>query len=151
MLIPSPVGEDSAGDMPEVAPERGADAPTGEAFPAFQAAPDFSAVGGVGPPKEALDPSELPAQGPRTLHIPCPSGHVLETPEDMVGQDVLCPFCNAQFRLRYDDSLEHRRERELEEERRQARTARAWLNWSIVTAAIVILGVILLFAVSASR
>lgn len=153
MLIPSPTGEGTTGDVAEPPPEAAsqADAASDAAFPAFQAAPDFSAVGGVAPPQEAPDPAELPAQGPRTLHIPCPSGHVLETPEDMVGQDALCPFCNTQFRLRYDDSLEHQRERELEEERRQARTARAWLNWSIVTAAIVILGVILLFAVSASR
>ncbi|MFW5692914.1 MAG: hypothetical protein ACOCWL_01730 [Thermoguttaceae bacterium] len=153
MLIPSPTGEDSAEDAPEPpSPEPAAPEPSaGEDFPAFQAAPDFSAVGGIGPPQEGIEPVQLPSQTPKTLHIPCPNGHVLETPEDMVGQDALCPFCNAQFRLRYDDSLEHRRERELEEERRQARAARAWLNWSIVTAAIVILGVILLFAISASR
>ncbi len=150
MLIPSPAGDGGDDDTAQ-GPSPGMAEPDAGAFPAFHTAPDFSAVGGVAPSPEAPAPAELPAQTPKMLHIPCPSGHVLETPEDMVGQDALCPFCNAQFRLRFDDSLERRREKELEEERRQARAARAWLNWSIAAAAVVVLGVILLFAIAASR
>lgn len=150
MLIPPPDG----GELPQD-PSDGStsvdtpSSPSDGAFPALHTAPDFSVFGGV-PPGQDADPPEITAADPKVLHIPCPSGHVLETPEEMIGQDALCPFCNAQFRLRYDDSLERRRERELEEERRQARAARAWLNWSIAIAAVVVIGVILLFIVRAS-
>src|SRR5205085_3305126 len=39
----------------------------------------------VPPPAE---PPKLEAE-PRILHIPCPNGHELETPAEMLGQDVL--------------------------------------------------------------
>ncbi|MDY0166792.1 MAG: hypothetical protein RBS80_09630 [Thermoguttaceae bacterium] len=151
MLIPSPTGGDVS---PETAPAEaspgGAPGANADAFPTFSTAPDFAAIGGVAPTNEAPQEVELAPQAPKVLHIPCPRGHILETPEEMVGQDALCPFCNLQFRLRYDDSLEHRREKEEEEERRQQRAAKAWLNWSIAAAVVVILGVILLFIVRAS-
>ena len=166
MVIPMPAGmqqapgpvQPSAPQEPEPAPPPGVEAgantapsPTGEAFPAFNAAPDFSVIGGVTPTTEAPSEAELPAQQPKILHIPCPKGHILETPEDMVGQDALCPFCNLQFHLRYDDSLEYKREKEEEAERRQRRAERAWFNWSIAAAVVVLLGVTLLFIISASR
>ncbi len=150
MLIPAPDGRELPQDPSDgAAPGGGPSAPSDEAFPALHTAPDFSVLGGA-PPEQAAAPPEITAADPKLLHIPCPSGHVLETPEEMIGQDALCPFCNAQFQLRYDDSLERRRERQLEEERREARTARAWLNWSIAIAAVVVIGVILLFIVRAS-
>ncbi len=153
MLIPSPDGSDTPLDgapggvsaEAESSPQQNSDA-----FPTFSTAPDFAAIGGVTPAGEAPVEAELPAQSPKLLHIPCPRGHVLETPEEMVGQDALCPFCNLQFRLRFDDSLEHRREKEEEEARRQQRAAKAWLNWSIAAAVVVLFGVILLFIVRAA-
>jgi len=151
MFIPSPVGAQPP-DSDVAAPSSGAPETRpagGDAFPRFDQPPDFSAIGGVGPAREMPSAAELPAQGPKVFHIPCPSGHVLETPEEMIGQDALCPFCKMPFRLRYEDSVEACREREAEEERRQQRAARAWLNWSIVAAAVVIFGVILLFLVRA--
>ncbi|MDZ7615821.1 MAG: hypothetical protein U1E05_02390 [Patescibacteria group bacterium] len=102
-------------------------------------------MGGTTPTNEAPAEAELPAQAPKILHIPCPKGHVLETPEEMIGQDALCPFCNLQFRLRYDESIEYKREQEEEAERRQIRAERAWLNWSIAAAVAVVLSVILMF------
>ena len=152
MIIPGPVGVQSAPSPAQPDPEAEGEPsppPGGDTFPAFNAAPDFSVVGGVTPTNEAPTEAELPAQEPKILHIPCPKGHVLETPEEMIGQDALCPFCNLQFRLRYDDSLEYKREQEAEEERRQQRAARAWMNWSIAAAVAVVLSVILLFVLRA--
>jgi hypothetical protein len=74
---------------------------------------------------------------PRLLHIPCPNGHELETPEDMLGQEVLCPHCGAQFVLREQDSLEARRLREIELDRRLREQSKAWFNWAIVIAVLV--------------
>ncbi len=151
MLIPPPTGAEPSEGLSQEETAAGSElAPSAKAaFPALHTAPDFSRLGEA-TPTQAEAPPELTPAGPKVLHIPCPSGHVLETPEEMIGQDALCPFCNAPFRVRYDDSLERRRERELEEERRQARAARAWLNWSIAIAAAVVAGVILLFVIRAS-
>ncbi len=85
------------------------------------------------------------------LHIVCPSGHVLETPREMIGEDAICPFCHVQFRLRYENSLEYRKQRQAERERRELERGKAWMQWAFAIAAVVVLGVILLFAASASR
>jgi DNA-directed RNA polymerase subunit RPC12/RpoP len=76
-------------------------------------------------------------QEPRLLHIPCPNGHELETPEDMLGQEVLCPHCGAQFVLREQDSLEAQRLREIELDRRLREQSNAWFNWAIVISVLV--------------
>ncbi|MEX2187594.1 MAG: hypothetical protein WD875_12400 [Pirellulales bacterium] len=107
------------------------------------------------PVQEAVLPEESAAAGlpgfggtaeapdePRLLHIPCPNGHELETPEDMLGQEVLCPHCSAQFKLRERDSIEFRRKREAELERMHRRQARNWMNWAIALGVIVVLGVL---------
>ncbi|RIK81008.1 MAG: hypothetical protein DCC68_09715 [Planctomycetota bacterium] len=85
--------------------------------------------------------ADEPAE-PRLLHIPCPNGHELETPEDMLGQEVLCPHCNAQFKLREKDSIEFRRKRQAEIERMHHKQAKNWMNWAIALGVIVVLGVI---------
>src|SRR5687768_12387862 len=54
--------------------------------------------GAAAAPTATMAPA-APAE-PELLHIPCPNGHELETPLDMLDQEVLCPQCNAQFRLR---------------------------------------------------
>lgn len=86
----------------------------------------------------ADDPFASAPPEPRLLHIPCPNGHELETPDDMLGQEVLCPHCSAQFVLREQDSLEARRLREIEMERRLREQSKAWFNWTIVIAVIVV-------------
>ena len=85
------------------------------------------------------------------LHIRCPSGHILETPRDMLEEDVMCPFCQAQFHLRYRDSIEYKHEKEAKIARREAQLGRAWLHWSIAIAVVVLIGVIVLIAASAGR
>lgn len=62
----------------------------------------------------------------------------------MLGQEALCPYCQAQFRLRYDDSREYRQEQAEELERRERRAAQLWLRWSIGIGLVVVLGVIAL-------
>ncbi len=75
---------------------------------------------------------------PDIVHIPCPNGHELETPLEMIGQQVLCPHCGVQFKLKHENSVEYRREREIIEQR----AARLWFNWAI--AAAVLVGILLL-------
>lgn len=84
---------------------------------------------------------------PSFLHIPCPNGHELETPFDMLGQDVLCPHCGAQFYLREEDSVEHRvRQEELDVER-----GKFWFNWAIAAAVLVGGGLFLLMIIALSK
>lgn len=80
----------------------------------------------------------------RTVHIPCPQGHELETPWDMLGQDALCPICNVQFKLKYELS----REFETRQKQREYRLGKKWLNWAIAAAILVGLGLLTLVAVS---
>ena len=84
------------------------------------------------------------------LHIPCPNGHELEVPPDMLDQDVMCPHCEAQFRLRAKDSVEHKRKRKIELEARERRLGNLWLNWAIVVAVLVVIGLLLLILSSRS-
>ncbi|HEX3727893.1 MAG TPA: hypothetical protein VHV08_16695 [Pirellulales bacterium] len=91
-----------------------------------------------------LDVGEVPLGGPEKaaeietlLHIPCPNGHELETPLDMIGQRVMCPHCQAEFRLRREKSIEYLREQEIIDRRR----SRFWLQLSIV--AVCFVGVVL--------
>ena len=80
---------------------------------------------------------EHPVEEERLLHIPCPNGHILETPLDMLGQEVLCPQCGAQFGLREKDSLESRERRRQIEEAQERRAAQNWFNWAIVLGVLV--------------
>jgi hypothetical protein len=72
------------------------------------------------------------------LHIPCPNGHELETPLDMIGEKALCPHCGVQFRLKREKSIEYLREQELLDRKR----ARFWFQLAILAASFV--GVLLL-------
>ena len=49
--------------------------------------------------------------------------HLLLSPADMLGQDVLCPECHVQFRLRERDSVEYQQKRALAEQRREKQSA----------------------------
>jgi hypothetical protein len=84
---------------------------------------------------------------PEFLHIPCPNGHELESPRDMLGQDVLCPHCRSQFRLHVADSREHREEREqLEHER-----GLFWMRGAITAAVLIGGGVLVLLLMAVWR
>lgn len=88
-----------------------------------------------------LEGSASPALAPQEpqeelVHLFCPNGHELETPTEMLGQDALCPHCQAQFRLRMRDTTEYKEE-QLRKEREFNRRA---LRWAITTAVVVALG-----------
>ncbi len=104
-----------------------------------------------GAPNVPGDWQESAPEDPRFWHIPCPNGHILETPEDMLDQDVLCPFCETQFTLRKFQSVEETEKRERERAIRDERAGQLWLKWAIGIAAVVILGLIVLIAISANQ
>jgi len=91
-----------------------------------------------------LDTGELDAAavGETLLHIPCPNGHELEVPLDMLGQRALCPQCNAEFRLRREKSVEYIRQQELLDRKR----AEFWFRLAIIAACVVGIVLIIMFA-----
>jgi hypothetical protein len=94
------------------------------------------------PPVEpAPPPKPEPAvvQEPRVVRIPCPKGHVLETPSDMFGQQALCPYCNTQFELRYEDSIEYAEQLVEAKHLREEQINQLWVKWSIRAAVFVVL------------
>ncbi len=82
------------------------------------------------------------AAAEEVLHIPCPNGHELETPIDMIGQRAMCPHCKVQFKLRREKSVEYLREREIIDRRR----ARFWFQLAIVAASFVVLLLLVMVA-----
>ena len=97
------------------------------------------------------DPYGATATGAQMFHIPCPNGHELETPPDMLNQDVMCPHCGVRFQLREKDSIEYKRRKREETERAERKAGSAWLNWAIVFAVMVVLGLVILIIVSANN
>jgi len=85
------------------------------------------------------------------VHISCPLGHILETPLKMIGEDAMCPFCQAEFRLRYEDSLEYKQARAEQIERREARLGETWLRWSIAIATAVLVALAFLVAYAMTK
>jgi hypothetical protein len=85
---------------------------------------------------------------PAVLHILCPNGHSLETPREMLGQDAICPHCDTEFRLCYETSVEYRKEKDAKEEEQEIEVGNVWLNFSIIAAVVVILGIIFLIVLS---
>ncbi|NUQ66523.1 MAG: hypothetical protein HUU20_29015 [Pirellulales bacterium] len=99
--------------------------------------------------KHAEFPQEHNRELPSVVHLLCPSGHELETPREMLGQDALCPYCQAQFLLRYEDSLEYRRQKAEERAQREEAIAKAWMKWSIAAAIIVVVAVVVMIVMAA--
>ena len=100
------------------------------------------APGETAAPAEEAKPAEPEKKEPRIVRIPCPQGHELQTPMDMVNQDVLCPICNTQFHLRYEDSIEFKEEQAELRRRKAEQLNQAALKWSIIAAVVVVLGII---------
>jgi hypothetical protein len=115
----------------------------GAQFAAPEAAPVTAAAEATA--AEQLPDEPAPAaekQQPRIVRIACPQGHELQTPMDMIGQEVLCPFCNAQFILLYENSVEFKEEQAELERLREERLNRTALQWAIVAAVVVVLGIL---------
>jgi len=87
---------------------------------------------------------------PELLHIPCPEcKEVLETPVEMLDQDVMCPHCEAQFQLRRRDSVEFKRKKEQQERIKEDKAGRAWFSWAII-AVVLVLGFLLFLIIASS-
>jgi len=102
---------------------------------------DASAAPGAVRGIEELDVGELDsgelgeaALGETLLHIPCPNGHELEVPLDMIGQRAMCPHCGAEFRLRQEKSAEYIRQQELIDRKR----GEFWFRLAIIAAGVVV-------------
>jgi hypothetical protein len=103
----------------------------------------------IAPPVEARPAAPAEPAEPEVLHIPCPKGHELEVPLDMLDTEVLCPTCNTQFMLRAKDSVEHRRRHEEERRLKEEKTDTFWFKFSIGIAAAVVLLLLTLMIMSA--
>lgn len=127
-IIPQPIGPPAGGFE------------TGSRFAGLAAAgPSDAPPLNFGGPTAAATLAPMAATE-ELLHIPCPNGHELETPVDMLDQDVLCPQCDVQFRLRRKDSVEYKKRKELEEKIRLEKLGSLWLTWAIVAVVVVVLG-----------
>lgn len=83
--------------------------------------------------------------------IPCPNGHILETPAEMLGQYAMCPHCQAQFELREKDSNEYKERRQREIARHDAVVGEKWLKRAIWIAVAVVVGLIIMVIVTIAR
>jgi hypothetical protein len=151
-IVPAPVAP-----VAPVAPTFSAPAPSDVPLPAApEPAAAFPGIRTGGTPPPAPPPAApevtgaLAAQDPDILHIPCPEcKEILETPVEMLDQEVMCPHCQAQFRLRRRDSQEFKRKQQQQQELRERKAGRAWFNWAIVAAVLVLM--FLLFLMLSSR
>ncbi|MGB9687287.1 hypothetical protein [Thermogutta sp.] len=80
--------------------------------------------------------------GPEVYHIPCPQGHVLETPREMLGTDAMCPFCQAVFHLAYEASQEYQERRRRQIELAEQRASLFWIRLAVGAAILVVGGLI---------
>ncbi len=105
--------------------------------------------GGGGGPQFAPPEPEKPPE-PRIFRILCPKGHELQTPEDMLGTQALCPYCNTQMELRYEDSVEYKKQKELEQRIQDEKTGRFWMTvsiWGAVIVGLLFVGLVVLMFV----
>ena len=122
--------------------------------PISPAAGSTESAGGldlVGSPVSAAEETESPPGGGNltsaaeaVYHIPCPFGHVLETPGSMLGMDVMCPVCHNVFQPQFEASEEYRQK----QEELAAKTARFWIRCAIAATILVLGGLILLIVVA---
>lgn len=80
------------------------------------------------------------------LHIPCPNGHELETPMDMVGQRAQCPECGVEFRLKREKSREYLLQQEILERRQ----GNFWFQVAVWVASFVVVLLIAIFVMMAA-
>jgi hypothetical protein len=107
-----------------------------------------NAYPGAEAPQPQVQPQPAAPAEPELLHIPCPNGHELETPVDMLDQEVLCPECQAQFILRRKNSVEFIKHQEELARIRDAKLNNLALKWAIAAAVLVGLGLIALVVMS---
>jgi hypothetical protein len=137
---PTTPTSDPAAGMPVIKTE-----PEPQNAPAAAASsePAGAAPAPTSPPEEKKEP--------RIVRIPCPQGHELQTPMDMLNQEVLCPICNTQFHLRYEDSIDFKEEQAELRRRKAEQLNQAALKWSIIAAVVIVLAIITMIIYLAVR
>ena len=152
-IIPAPLEQQPLPAEQPSQPFPGQQFPQQPAYPEAEVQPPFPAPADaapglpeVGPGRPAFDPTG--SNQSQLYHIPCPNGHELEVPPEMLNQEVMCPHCNAQFLLRQKDSVEHKRRKKEEQERRDYKTGQTWFVWAIVIAIVVLSGLIAMIALN---
>jgi hypothetical protein len=126
---------------------RAPEAPTSESPDPQAPFPGIDTTGSArsAPAPKSIRPPAFEPKEPELLHIPCPGCHeVLETPVEMLDQDVMCPHCQAQFQLRRRNSIEYKRRQREKQELRERKLGKAWFNWAIVVAVLVVMFLLLL-------
>jgi hypothetical protein len=113
-------------------PGYGSAEPAAEEPPLIRVEPRQGASAAAAPAPEVEKPAPV-------VHIPCPRGHELETPREMIGQDAQCPVCQAEFRLRLEDSVEHRAQEAEKLRQRDERFNRFCIKFAIGALVLVIL------------
>jgi len=116
-------------------------------FPGIDVKPDRKAPKtGPKPPKPAPKTPKAPPQtgfdvkDSELLHIPCPQCQkVLETPVEMLHQDVVCPHCQAPFSLHLRDSIEYKKKKERQQRVKERRMNYGWLIGGIAVVALVVI------------
>jgi hypothetical protein len=106
--------------------------------PNFGGADRFAGVQEAGPQGGYAPPEQEAPPEPRIFRILCPKGHELQTPEDMLGTQALCPYCNTQMELRYEDSVEYKKQQELEQRIKDDQAGRFWMKMAIWGSIIVV-------------
>lgn len=106
------------------------------------------------PPPVAAAAPVAPAaprpSGPKYYRLACPKGHKLKVGPAMIGQQAVCPTCNAVFELRIEDSREYQREQEALRQQKEAEAAENWLKraiWAAVFIGASLVGMTVLYAV----
>jgi ribosomal protein S27E len=140
-----PQGAPTFGGYPGVAPESAASNQE-PGLPVIKTEEDTA---GNAAPSAPSEPSAPPAakpeeekKEPRIVRIPCPQGHELQTPTDMLNQEVLCPICSTQFHLRYEDSIEFKQEQAELRRQKAEQLNQAALKWSIIAAIVIVLSIV---------
>lgn len=98
----------------------------------------------------AAAPEPVPEE-PQTVRILCPNGHELHTPMNMIGMQAACPECNAEFLLRYEDSIEYIEKKKAARLARDEAFNKAALKYSIIAAVVVVLALIGMMIVASMR
>lgn len=130
------------GSMAGAAPAPSSTSPIADFQIQTEPAPAGAEVAAPAAASEEQKPKPPPEKHePQIVRIPCPQGHELQTPMDMVQQDVLCPICNTQFHLRYEDSIEFKEEQAELRRIKAERMNQVALKWSIGSAVAVVLGI----------
>ena len=65
----------------------------------------------------------------------------------MLGTQALCPYCNTQMTLRYEDSVEYKQQKETEERIKEEKTGRFWMNvavWGTVVVGLLFIGMVVM-------